>query len=186
MLQRVREYYVLSSGGSVLVNWSTDSRWQHRAGTDRATYLGIKPHSPVWRLSVAHHRDPVPPDFPKDSLPHRLGFYQFGGDLGRMERDEQGRIATDATRPSWVEVWTHGYNFLIPWWFPVGVTGLFAGVCLIKLNRRLVRRRRVLLGLCADCGKDVRLARGRCSYCGWPVPAKPPEPAAVSAGLGAA
>ena len=53
--------------------------------------------------------------------------------------------------------------YAVPYWAPMILTAIPAGVVLTRTVRRFGRARR---GLCAGCGYDLRATTGRCPECG--------------------
>ena len=56
-----------------------------------------------------------------------------------------------------------GWSVLIPLWIPAL---LFSAPFLLPLPRRWRRRKRKKLGLCLECGYDLRASKERCPECG--------------------
>jgi hypothetical protein len=80
---------------------------------------------------------------------------------GRLEEE------TGTTRRPWqpFRAWTWGYGsriYVVPHWVPT----LALIVAPLWLARRYRRRRRLVPGLCASCGYDLRATPGRCLECG--------------------
>ena len=57
----------------------------------------------------------------------------------------------------------------LPYWFLTPLAGWLPTVWGVKAKRRWQRERRRGLGLCLQCGYDLRASRERCPECGIPV-----------------
>ena len=97
--------------------------------------------------------------------------------LGRVQSSGFARYPTpyfDSTqklrRGFWLK-WQHTPSIvrrelIVPFWFLALLTAVLPLMWLRRLNRQRVRRRRAVLGLCADCGYDLRASAGKCPECG--------------------
>ena len=90
-----------------------------------------------------------------------------GRSPGRPTRAAAGAVVpAPPPRPRQVAPWlfTRPYKaYALPYWFPLAVTSVPAGVMVARMIRRFSRRRR---GLCPGCGYDLRAGGDRCPECG--------------------
>jgi hypothetical protein len=101
-----------------------------------------------------------------------FGELVFTSDLVDMRRwHGAGFSMISARSRSNPKAWFGG--IMLPYWFIelplIPLPALWAR----QARQRHVRRRRMRLGLCLNCGYDLRATPDRCPECGMTVPAKP-------------
>jgi hypothetical protein len=74
------------------------------------------------------------------------------------------------TNPGPPQHYTGGFAFIVPLWLVAALCGLVAAVAWRRVYLAVRARRRRRMGLCAQCGYDIRANSGACPECGTPVP----------------
>jgi hypothetical protein len=102
-----------------------------------------------------------------------LGFaYEFESARGNGIDEPFEGILFGSLNP----IWTTSFNGQVPLWVVVLITAVLP-FWQIRSALRIHRQRK--LGLCANCGYDLRATRERCPECG-AVPSAPPQPLTLS------
>ncbi len=97
------------------------------------------------------------------------------GRMFQASLDAFGEQSLEAQPPRWIsrgctDFTTHwrlfyrsGRVVVIPLWIPTVLFGILPTAALVRVTRR---RKRKKLGLCLECGYDLRGSKDRCPECG--------------------
>lgn len=126
-----------------------------RGAVELMTGSGIATDSTSGRTRFSHYSAPggrLIFNSMHRTLAEKLGF--------RFARGQWGFVHGLAARPATQTV------INLPYWLLILISAILP-FCYVL--RRYRRRRRVLDGLCADCGYDLRCSKDRCPECGSPI-----------------